>query len=159
MIVLEETELGARYTTSFTMGEGMGLVDGDATSLKTLEKCTELTRLNLDVRGLGDMRLSFDIGLDLHNLTKVKSYSEYYCSLKKLTLPPNIVSYFSVGQSGNVDGSYCQKLERIYISSGNLDFKNLGTYGSLTSIEVERFFNIFKCFKCYAGIIWCNKSK
>ena len=104
-------------------GVAYGLVCYNNTSLKTLEKCTEITQLKMCYQGTGTFYSNID--LDLSKCENLKSILLFHINFGVVKLPKSIeiIGHYVAGNS-KLDASACDKLKTIEYSQ-NLKFDYL----------------------------------
>ncbi len=120
-------------------GVEYGLVCYNNTSLKTLEKCTEITQLKMGYQSTGTFYPNID--LNLSKCENLKSICLFHITLGIVKLPQNIetISHLVAGDS-KLDASACDKLKTIeYSVNSNLEFllNTIQGKSELNAIEVS----------------------
>ena len=120
-------------------GVEYGLVCYNNTSLKTLEKCTEITQLKMGYQSTGTFYPNID--LNLSKCENLKSICLFHITLGIVKLPQNIetISHLVAGDS-KLDASACDKLKTIeYSFNSNLEFllNTIQGKSELNAIEVS----------------------
>ena len=127
--------LGAGYSTTFTNGQPAALLCTSWTSLSTLANCTELTKIDLRVRGFGTASYGNNI-LDLSKLTLATTYYDMYVYNLTVILPSSITR-IDTGVDGSVylDARNCENINSIYTHSSVNALGILETAKSFSSIK------------------------
>ena len=127
--------LGAGIATTFTNGQPAGLMCTSWTTLSTLSNCTELTYIDLRVRGFGSCSYGSNT-LDLSKLTKVTIYKDMYVYGFSIILPSSIVTVDTgVGSNVYLDARNCESIKEIYTHCSDNTLGILETAKSYDSIE------------------------
>lgn len=127
--------LGGGYETSFTNGQPAALLCTSWTSLSTLANCTELTKIDLRVRGFGNCYYGSHI-LDLSKLTLATTYRDLYIYELTIILPPNITNVDTgVSSSTYLDARNCENINSIYTHGSVNALGILETAKSFSSIK------------------------
>ena len=138
-------------------GVEYGLVCYNNTSLKTLEKCTEITQLKMGYQSTGSFYSNID--LDLSKCENLKSILLFHINFGVVKLPKSIERIgHSVWGNSKLDASACDKLKTIeYSVNSNLEFllntiqgkSELNAIGVSSEIDVKILLsNIDKIKNC-----------
>lgn len=127
--------LGAGYSTTFTNGQQAALLCTSWTSLSTLANCTELTKIDLRVRGFGNAGYGNNI-LDLSKLTLATTYYDMYVYNLTVILPSSI-THIDTGVDSSVylDARNCENINSIYTHGSVNALGILETAKSFSSIK------------------------